>query len=263
MPSERKSLLDHVIVAVRDLDAAAQSYRRLGFTLSDLGRHPGRGTVNRCIAFPNGYLELLGPGEDCAEAFLLDFLGRREGAASIALAMEDPALVFSRLRTVLPDLQAPVTGSREIHATDGVHVISFDVQRVEPDALLPGRFFFCAHRDRERVYAPELFQHANGARELARVVIAAEPGAIRWTDAWEQLGYRLIERSGDRLRIDCGGVELAFVHPGCVRSEVSVTDMPQIPPAPAIVLLEFDASCDQRVAAAAAHGVVLAFKARR
>ena len=263
MESVQRSLLDHVIIAVGDLDAAAQSYRRLGFTLSDLGMHPGRGTVNRCIVFPNAYLELLGPGNDCAEDFLLDVLARREGGASIALAMQDPAHIFSRLRAVRPDIEPTVTGSREIHSAAGVHVISFDVQRISPDALLPGRFFFCAHRNRERVYDPGLFQHANEARRLTRIVIAANTGEIGWPVPLMELGYRLIGRSSDRIRIDCGGVELVFVNPESVRSEVSLTEMPVIPPAPAIVLLEFEANSDQRVPASAAHGVVLSFKAQR
>ena len=40
--------LDHIVHAVRDLDAAAAFYRRLGFTVSARNRHPW-GTHNHII----------------------------------------------------------------------------------------------------------------------------------------------------------------------------------------------------------------------
>ena len=37
--------LDHIVVVVRDLDAAAQRWRKLGFTLSPRGLHRDRKSV--------------------------------------------------------------------------------------------------------------------------------------------------------------------------------------------------------------------------
>ena len=52
---------DHVVIAVRDLDAAAAQWRRLGFTLSPRGTHsPLLGTGNYTIMLEDDYLELLG-----------------------------------------------------------------------------------------------------------------------------------------------------------------------------------------------------------
>lgn len=54
--------LDHVIVAVRDLDSAAADYRRLlGLAPSWRGEHPGAGTANVLFRLQNTYLELLAP----------------------------------------------------------------------------------------------------------------------------------------------------------------------------------------------------------
>ena len=52
--------IDHAIVGVRRLDGAAETWRRLGFTLSPRGRHYGWGTANYCIMFAHDYVELLG-----------------------------------------------------------------------------------------------------------------------------------------------------------------------------------------------------------
>src|SRR3546814_8233762 len=52
--------IDHVLVGVRDLEAARETYARLGLTVSPRGRHIGWGTANYCIMFPGDYIELLG-----------------------------------------------------------------------------------------------------------------------------------------------------------------------------------------------------------
>lgn len=50
---------DHAIIAVRDLDAAVEQYRRLGFDAQPGGRHDSGGTYNALIRFGVEYLELL------------------------------------------------------------------------------------------------------------------------------------------------------------------------------------------------------------
>src|SRR5512144_98509 len=50
--------LDHIVHAVRDLDAAADLYRRLGFTVGARNRHPW-GTHNHIVQFPGFFIELL------------------------------------------------------------------------------------------------------------------------------------------------------------------------------------------------------------
>src|SRR5206468_11277690 len=52
--------IDHAMVLVRDLDRAAASWRRLGFTLTERGRHTRLGTHNHCMMLGRDYLEILG-----------------------------------------------------------------------------------------------------------------------------------------------------------------------------------------------------------
>lgn len=53
--------IDHLVVAVRDLDAAREAYAALGFTLTARGRHsPPMGTGKHCIMFGRDDVELLG-----------------------------------------------------------------------------------------------------------------------------------------------------------------------------------------------------------
>ena len=50
--------LDHIVHAVRDLDAAAALYRGLGFTVGARNRHPW-GTHNAIVQFPGFFIELV------------------------------------------------------------------------------------------------------------------------------------------------------------------------------------------------------------
>ncbi len=51
--------LDHVVLAVADLEAAVERFRTLGFSVMRGGEHPGFGTENAIIRFGLDYLELL------------------------------------------------------------------------------------------------------------------------------------------------------------------------------------------------------------
>jgi Glyoxalase-like domain len=53
-------VLSQIIVGVQDLDAAADRFAALGFTVLDGGVHPNVGTANRVIPLGAQYLELLG-----------------------------------------------------------------------------------------------------------------------------------------------------------------------------------------------------------
>ena len=52
--------IDHAVVMVKDLDQAAENYRRLGFTVSPRGTHSAHmGSGNYTIMFQEDYLNRL------------------------------------------------------------------------------------------------------------------------------------------------------------------------------------------------------------
>ena len=61
--------LDHVLIAVADLDAAARQVEdRFGLTSVEGGRHQGLGTANRIVPLGETYLELVAVVEDAEAA---------------------------------------------------------------------------------------------------------------------------------------------------------------------------------------------------
>ena len=89
--------IDHIVHAVRDLDAAAALYRGLGFTVGGRNEHPRDwGTQNRLIQTPDTFIELLAIADDSGMAphaahcfsfgaFNRDFLKRQEGLSMLVL----------------------------------------------------------------------------------------------------------------------------------------------------------------------------------
>jgi len=83
--------IDHVLIAVNDLEEAADVYRRLGFFVTEGGEHPGRGTANRLAVLDPEYIELIAV-RDRAEAWpdLVAHLDRfGQGLFTLALASDD------------------------------------------------------------------------------------------------------------------------------------------------------------------------------
>jgi catechol 2,3-dioxygenase-like lactoylglutathione lyase family enzyme len=87
--------LDHVVIAVRDLDAAAAEWAALGFRLSPRGTHSEHmGSGNYTMMFGEDYLELLGVlAEKPHNAPLRGFLAKREGLERTAWARGLPGSV--------------------------------------------------------------------------------------------------------------------------------------------------------------------------
>jgi hypothetical protein len=59
-PHNGIELIDHPVIAARDLDAARMSFERLGFVVPPRGSHVEWGTGNLCIMFPDDYVEIRG-----------------------------------------------------------------------------------------------------------------------------------------------------------------------------------------------------------
>lgn len=97
--------IDHIMICVRDLGAAMQTYTEtLGFHVYPGGDHPGRGTHNAIGSFDVEYLELMGV-RDRAElerdpsSRLLDFLAKGEGLRFFILASDDLDQDVAAMRT--------------------------------------------------------------------------------------------------------------------------------------------------------------------
>ena len=93
--------LDHLVIAVRDLDAATATYSRLlGRAPSWRGEHPGAGSANALFRLANTYVELLspaGPG-GLGDVLRAHLETDGEGPFAIAFGTDDAAACATALR---------------------------------------------------------------------------------------------------------------------------------------------------------------------
>jgi catechol 2,3-dioxygenase-like lactoylglutathione lyase family enzyme len=146
--------LDHLVIAVRDLDRANDSYRKLfGLAPSWRGRHPAYGTANVLFRLPDTYVELLAPDPvRPADAepppwlrALLGHLDRAgEGLYAIALGTDDIAATVAAARERGLTVDDPADG-------DGVDLATgarreWTNARIDPRTTRGVRAFFIQHR---------------------------------------------------------------------------------------------------------------------
>lgn len=177
--------IDHVIHLVRDLDAAASTYEKLGFLVSSRNRHPF-GTHNRIAQLDGSYLEILevaepekiqGEGSPVSFAhFHRDFLARNgEGLSGLVLASADangdkvkfdkadfggfPVFDFGRMGKRPDGSEAELSFS-----------LSFLREPTSSDVMT----FVCQHKRPENFWFKELQAHPNGVSRVSNAIFTAE-----------------------------------------------------------------------------------------
>lgn len=187
--------LDHVLIAVRDLDAAKDTFERLGFKVTPEGRHPGRGTSNRLVVFGGEYLELIAvhdPEGDLFRPNLPSFLDEREGLFIFAMGTSDVYERTCSVRAAGVLITDPVKGSRQ--AADGSTAYSWTQAEIDPDAMPGSQTFFIQHDHAiEERYndPPDPTNHPNGVIGVASLSLAvadANAAARRWKDVFGMEG---------------------------------------------------------------------------
>lgn len=169
--------IDHAVIMVRDLDQAAANWKKLGFTVSPRGTHSAHmGTGNYTIMLDPDYFELLGVlAETELNAPARAFLAKREGIERIAFTAIDAAEGAEEIRARGYQPIGPTDFERPVTLPDGrLSAAKFRTFQW-PVAEAPGgaRLFACQHKTRETVWIPELMRHANGAKRLREVLLAA------------------------------------------------------------------------------------------
>ena len=173
--------IDHAVVVTRDLDKAAENWKRLGFTVSPRGTHSAKmGSGNYTIMLDPDYIELLGVlTETEHNAPTRSFLAHRgEGIERIAFTAVDSAAGAEEIRARGYAALGPTDFERPVTMPDGTQsAAKFRIFQWPIEEAPAGiRIFACQHKTRETVWIRELQQHANAAKHLKRVlVVSPEP----------------------------------------------------------------------------------------
>jgi hypothetical protein len=173
--------LDHVVVAVTNLDRATISYQDLGFTMKEGRLHANR-LRNRHIKFMDGTsLELMSidgvPGDAMAQGYA-DFLMGGEGGAYLALGASQNSVI---------SMTEGVGPRPELVTSGGFRIVTFSEPGLES-------LFFIEYEIPVQD-ADSVLIHANGAHGIESAWLEASP---QFEDLLMRLGA-----------IRCGEVSLA------------------------------------------------------
>jgi hypothetical protein len=176
--------LDHIVHAVRDLDACAALYERLGFMVGARNRHDW-GTHNRLVQLPGFFIELLTvaePGKLGSDGFSRlfgahnrDFLARHEGFSGLLLESRDAAADAGLFRGAGIAASEALRFEREGRRPDGTPIrVGFSLAFARDPAGAESGFAACQQHFPENFWNPAFQAHPNGATGIAGVVMVAE-----------------------------------------------------------------------------------------
>jgi hypothetical protein len=173
--------LDHAVVLVEDLEVAGEGFQALGFTVTPESRHSlEMGTANRCVILAETYIELLSvvaPTERNARwRALLAERPEQAGGVLCGLALRSRDLEAER--AAMADAGLPIGPVLSFSRKEPAGTLRFSVARLEAAATPGLQLFFCHHHTRALLWRPAWQTHANGARQLAGVGIAAGAGDV-------------------------------------------------------------------------------------
>ncbi len=178
--SEHRREIDHLVVPVPDLDAAAEAAEAAGYVVTPRADHPF-GTSNRLVVLSETYIELVAVTRP-------DLAAGNRFAAEVQRAVSDgTGINYVVLRTT--DIERDM---RTMEASGVTDITTLDFSRPAPRvdgteieaafslAFAPARqggtdSFLCRHLTRQAIWYPPHLDHRNGATELCAVAVAGDP----------------------------------------------------------------------------------------
>lgn len=200
--------IDHLVLAVEDLDEAAALYQSLGFTLTPRGDHPW-GTANRLVQLQGSFLEIItvaapskivepAPGRFSFGAYVRDTLTQRQGLAMLVFESADARADRDAFAAVgLSDFELFDFERRAIQPDGEAATVGFSLAFVHwpeaPDVV----FFTCQQHAPEYFWKADYQRHLNTARGVGEVVLIDRDPA-RWRDLMGGL------QQPDAIELDAG-----------------------------------------------------------
>jgi catechol 2,3-dioxygenase-like lactoylglutathione lyase family enzyme len=202
--------LDHVVIAVDDLDRAVADYQSLGFTVYPGGVHHGGVSHNALVVLADGaYFEIIAYRQAAPDNRWWQVLtGAGEGIVDFAVLPENTEHDFQAARARGLDIERPMPGGRL--RLDGVRL---DWQIVRPATTdLP---FWCGDVTPRELRVPEgaIRQNANGVTGIATVRILVADLAVSTARFRALAGPEAVSVFNGIPRINLKGTKFELIGP--------------------------------------------------
>ncbi|HJO73221.1 MAG TPA: VOC family protein [Rhodospirillales bacterium] len=236
--------IDHLVMCVRDLEAARKTYETMGFTTTPRAVHPF-GTGNFLVQLQGNFLELLTvldaakippmePGRYSFAAFSEAFLEKRQGMSTLVLQSEDARRDLAEFAEKGLRTYEPVDFSRKATLPDGSQVtVSFSLAFVSDEAMPEAGFFACQHHHPpEYFWKPQFQTHANGVQRIIEVfMVADEPASA--AGFYEHLyGPENVAAADGALTVETGQERITVLGPARFAARFPGVDCADAPATP-------------------------------
>jgi len=224
--------LDHIVHAVRDLDAVADLYRRLGFVVGARNRHPW-GTHNHIVQLPGFFVELLTVGEPDKlgddgfsrnfGAFNQSFLARQEGLSILILESADSKAdhrEFARADIAASDV---LSFSREGRRPDGsAMTVGFSLVFARDPTPADAGFATCHQSNPENFWNAAFQKHPNTVNAVAGAVLVAENPTDHHIFLSAFVGERELHATSLGVSVATPRGDIQIMDPAAYRSQFGV-----------------------------------------
>jgi len=235
--------IDHLVLAVADLEAARRRYQSFGFTTTPRAEHPF-GTANSLVQLGGNFLELvcvdaprkippMTPGHFSFGAFNMDFAARRQGMSMLVLESDDARRDQAEFAEKGLQTYAPFDFSRQATQPDGGQVtVSFSLAFVTEERMPEAAFFVCQQHAPEYFWKPEYQRHDNGAMDVAEVVMVADD-PVSFREFFARLeGEDNVSAEGGELAVSTSHGRISMLTPewfGARFPDATIANAPETP----------------------------------
>jgi hypothetical protein len=262
--------LDHIVHAVRDLDAGAELYRRLGFTVGARNRHSW-GTHNQLVQLPGFFIELLTVadpeklGNDGFSTlfgrFNQSFLSRRQGLSILLLESGDAAADAAAFKSAGIAASEVMKFEREGRRPDGSAVkVAFSLAFARDAGAPLTSFAVCQQHFPENFWNPAFQQHPNTASGIVGVVLVAENPTDHHIFLTALSGVRDLAATSSGITASTPRGDIKVMDPSAFRSHFG-TEPPDISEGARLAAMQFRVR-DRAALTAALDAGGIAFSAR-
>ncbi|HMB77043.1 MAG TPA: VOC family protein, partial [Kiloniellaceae bacterium] len=217
--------IDHIVLAVKDLEAARRRFASLGFTCTPPARHPF-GTGNSLLQFANSFVELvtvvapeklvpMSQDHYSFSAKTAQFLEERgEGMAMLVMSSQDArgdnaAWAARGLKTY-----EAVDFSRQAgQPGGGTALVSFTIAFAIDPTMPEVAFFVCQQHAPENFWQPAYQVHENGVTDILSVTLSAPAPESRRDFFATYLPEAEIEAGEDRLIVEAPRGRIEVLRP--------------------------------------------------
>ena len=229
--------LDHTGLAVRDLDAARDTFTALGFTLTprELLTRPGpdgkqvsTGAANHVFMLERGYQELITITDPMAGHMLLPRLERYWGLHIVILESDDAEADRAAMAGRGVPVSDCTTWGREVPGQGEARFRFYVVADSEAPECVLG---IVQHLTPEKIRTPELLAHRNRAKAILGCTLCVKDAAEASGRYARILGLpaaATFRFAGGTYLALASRADLAARHPGA-----------ELPPAPSLAAVEF------------------------